>query len=790
MNTSIGLIIKKYNEVAVLLFRNLFSLINFIIFLVVGLLLYIGDSREGVFLGIIVFLNVIIGITQDIRAWLVLEKLNLLTALSVTRIDASGMLSEISPDEINKNDQIKLKLGDQIPRDGIVLTSVGLEVNNALITGESTSFLKREDEELLAGSIVTAGSGVMKVNSVYEDSRMAKMTVKIKKYSRNDSPIQSSINMAVTYAGYFLIVVILFVIVRGQIIKEPVVSIIEQIGSLASVLVPQGLIIAITLLFAYGARHLFNRHVLLQEMNAVEKLSHIKNLCMDKTGTLTENVPSVELLLTPEGADRVRAERLAFLYSSLVEESSQTVQAIHRFLLKSEPVVAKKDEIEAELPFSSTRKYAGLLLKNESGGTLLLGAPEILAQGIIVMSEKKWIESVISEYTLKGRRVVCLMQSTKHELPQNLDGVEVSIVAVFILENNLREGIPDAIDYFQRRGVRVRVISGDNIETIRAVVTSAGILFPERGITGEELEMLTPQEFSEKVISTTIFARIKPEQKEMIITSLKRDGFTAMVGDGANDALAIKIADLGIAMFDGAKATRQLAGVVLIHNSFIELPGGVILADSIVTNIKVYASLFFNQTFLGLFVFIFLSILGYSFPFTPLNITFINYFTVGIPSLLIFYWTIHPKQNAKAPLTKTSFLKDLLPFPIISAIIQSICVVGIYLLSTSTLNHNNPNTIVALTFIIFGYIFFAFAPRVYGEAMSIWQALGLWTLFAFEVIVLVTVFTITFVEEFFNVSLPQFNTLLLLIPFCLLYLLLQYVISRLITNTTKDKVAG
>lgn len=772
MNSTISLFVHKYKEVGLLIFRNVFILINLIIFSVVILLIYVGNTKEGMFLGIIVFLNIVIGISQDLRAWLVLEKLNLLTALSVIRINSDGSESSIPPEELIKSDKVKLKLGDQIPRDGQLESSNGFEVNNALVTGESASFRKNIGDQMLAGSIVTAGSGVMKVTSAYEESRIAKMTVKVKKYSRNASPVQGAIEKVVAYSGYSLLAVIIFVVIRSQMLHTSMVSTVQQIGSLSSMLVPQGLIIATTLLFAYGATHLFNRHVLLQEMNAVEKLGHIRNLCMDKTGTLTENLPTVEEMLLPAGMPSQVAEQLASIYIHLTHDSSQTIRAIGNYLSKD----ISEGVIEAEHPFSSWRKYSGLLVESVTGGALFLGAPEVLAKRLTSEDEKKWLEAIIEEHTRKGKRVIALMQSSRHELLEDLTGTNLSVVAVFILENNLREGIPDAIDYFQKRGVRIRVISGDNLETVRKVVTAAGILGPDQATVGDELELWSEKEFDEKVRACTIFARIKPEQKELIITSLKKDGFTAMVGDGANDALAIKMADLGIAMFDGAKATRQLAGVVLTHNSFVELPGGVKLADSVIENIEIYASLFFSQTFFGFLFFVMLTILGYDFPFTPLNITFINYFAVGVPSLLIFYWVIHPREEYR-PINKQSFLKRVLPFSFISAIPQSVMAVCIVLLVGFSGIGVSAKMTSILSFIVLGYVFFMFAPRMYGGFTSRARQIQLLLFAIIETALLFVALQIPFAREFFNITSLPLTVFIFIIPPALIYALIQYVIS-------------
>jgi cation-transporting ATPase E len=274
-----------------------------------------------------------------------------------------------------------------------------------------------------------------------------------------------------------------------------------------------------------------------------------------------------------------------------------------------------------------------------------------------------------------------------------------------------------------------------------------------------------------------VFARIKPEQKEKIIEALKQDGFTAMIGDGANDALAIKKADLGIAMFDGAQATRQTASVVLVKNSFIDLPNGVKLADSIIQNIEICASIFFNEVFLGFFFFILVTVFGYSFPFTPLNIAFLTYFTIGLPCALIFYWVVRPVHDHVAK-PDTSFLKRVIPFALISAIPQVLVTVAAFYSSLEHIKLHAPTSVVVLSFIIVGVIFFMCAPSVYsGPTLKI-QKRQFYLLVIIEVISVVALINIPLIASFYNLTVPSLPSVIELVPLISVYALVQYGLAR------------
>ncbi len=738
---------QKIKDIWYIVSRNVFLLTNGIIFAVVVLLFVFGDTRSALFIGGVLLLNISFGLAQDIRAWIALQNLQLLTAPHVLRIESDKTETSILVEEIKKGDLIRLKTGDQIPCDGVIIETESVEVSEGLITGESASLPRTERDHVLAGSVITTGECLMRVDTVFSQSRISRMTEGIKTYSVNMSPIQRDVNLVIRYSGYVLILTILCVLYRGFLVGDTPVFMIKNIGALASVIVPQGLAFAMTLLFAYGAAHLFNRNVMLQEINATEKLGRIHNLCMDKTGTLTENSLVVKEIMFPQSVDKANAYALIRNYIDGSQEHSQTIHAVDDFVPKEERIL----DVVSHIPFSSWRQYGAVVYtENSKQKTIVAGAPEAVLPYIENEQEKAWLTQFLEHDAKQGKRIFCFAQSNDAPVADGVLSI-LSIVAVCIIDSKLRPGIVEAIEFFQKRGVHIRIISGDSAETVRSIAQSAGVLSTEHLITGNEMSNWTDDDFAHCSKEYTIFARTLPEQKEKIIAALKVDGFTAMVGDGANDALALKKSDLGIAMFEGAQATRQVASVVLMNNSFTALPGGVTLADSIIKNAEVFAGIFFFPACAGLFLYIGVSILGHPFPFSPLNITLINYFTVGIPGILISYWTIRPAGTILTPSGK-SFLRKVLPFVVYSALIQA-CIVLVIAYSTRTIAvQNNSNFLIILSCIITGFLYFYFATSMFRSELADSEKKESWYLAGIELLLFVCVLSTPWLLYFFDLT--------------------------------------
>jgi len=760
-------------EIGIIIYHAIVSLTNIIILAVTILLFFFNEIQAGLFLVSTLFFVIVLRLVQEIRARLALEKLRLLTAPRVIRLADTGIEESVFTEELRKGDKIKLKHGDQVPCDSVLVAAECLEVNEALLSGESNSLPKLEGEEVLAGSIVTAGFGVARVESLFAESRISKMTEGIKKYSVRESPIQHAVDVVIKYTGYLLIAVILFVIIRGVAVHELIVRVVKDVAALTSMLVPQGLVIAITVLFAYGAVRLFQRHVLLQEVNASEKLGRIKNLCIDKTGTLTQNSLVVENMNLAPGVSKKEAEGLAAAYVRGTGDSSSVNLAINKFLEGK-----YTGKIIKALPFTSQRRYGSVQIKREDENIVVLaGSPDLLLSHICDDGEKNWLAQLIKTYSREGKHLVCVARSRGDSLPVDISGTELSAVALFVFRDKLREGIRDAVDFFQSRGVLIRVISGDNLETVRAVAASAGINGIDRAISGRDMEAWDDCDFNEKTKLYRIFARIKPEQKEKIVEALKHDGFTAMVGDGANDALAVKKADLGIAMFDGAQATRQLASIVLMNNSFSALPEGARYADNIIVNIEIIASLFFNLVMTGFLFFIILSAFGYTYPLTPQNITIINFFTIGFSSIPIFYWALRPAQKTR-PVKDEPFLRKVLPFSAVCAFISACGVAAVFIMGPDYLKTAESNTPVVLAFITLYFIFFIFTPRVYSGVTNWEQKITFFCLGVLESLFLYFGFKIPALVSFFTMLQPTFTNIIEILAVAVICGLAQFLLAK------------
>ncbi len=698
----------RWDEIGRILFRNVFLLVNGLVLAVIVSLIAFGDIQAGIFLSIVLSINILAGLSQELRAWFTLRKLELLTTPHTVRISADGSQESISLGEIRKGDRIALKNGDQVPCDGTVGDSQNLEVNEGLITGESDSVSKANGETVAAGSIVTAGSAVVTAGAAYRESRIARMTEGVKRYSPSSSPIQRSIAASVQYFGYALVVLLAYALIRASFSHETLIGAVKSIGALTSAVIPQGLVSAATFLFAYGALHLFRRNVLIQEVNATEKLGRIKNLCMDKTGTLTENSIVVESMSVPVGVVEAEARRLAANYIAGSGDASRAIDAIASYVGKGD-----QTGVIEKTPFSSWRRFGAVRIKSAAEDvTVIAGSPDVISPHLSDEKEKSWIEQLVGKEARQGKHVFCFAIVKGVVIPQSLEGLGLSIVSAFVFKSNLREGIHDTVDFFQKRGVRIRIISGDSLDTTRAVAALAGVLDSEKSITVKEVEAWSEADFDRQVGAYSVFAVISPEQKERLISAFKKDGFTAMIGDGANDALAIKKADLGIAMFDGAPATRRLAAIVLTNNSFAALPGGVELADSIIKNMEIVASIFLNQSFVAVFLFVLLSGFGYAFPFTPLNITLINYFAVGLPWLLVSYWAIRPEKRTIMA-SSSAFLRKILPFIVWSAVVESVAAGAIFLFSPAPARMLESSAPAIVALIALGFVFFVGAARMY-----------------------------------------------------------------------------
>ncbi len=656
MKNSITKIVIK--ESLPILLRNLFSLVVIIIGGLSIILIILGNSRDGVFLIAVLAINIILGIVQELRAKIALEKLQALARVKY-QVTSSGQKSVVYSDEIMPGDIVELKLGDQCPVDGQIKYSNGCECNDALLTGESENISKSEGDTLLAGSIIVAGTVSIEAKKIEQQSYLAQMNKDLKKYQLSTSPIQSSILHFIQIMALALAVIAVIIIVETLLSGETILSGFTQIAAIAATIIAEGLLLASTAFFVYGSIRMATKKVLVQQINAIEKLGRMAIVCIDKTGTLTQNSPVFDEFIAYDSDSDKRLRQYTATY--LTNESSQTATNNALGGCAGDARALKTSEL---LAFSSARKYSAFRIFGSSN-FVVIGASENFIHKLGA-EQQKWLNAKIQELSKSAKRVLFVARADSGKLDDisTIKGLE--LVGLVVLSNPLKASTASTISVLQNRGVQVVVISGDSQQTVLAIANLAKINHGKDVITGPMLDKINDAELAILLTHKPLFARILPAQKQRIVEAAQASGaIVAMIGDGANDALAIKKADIGIAMFDGAPATRQIADVVLINNSFSAIPKGIELSDSIITTLEMVACLFFTRVWSGILIIFGSLVLASDYPFSPRNITLLNIFIISFPLLL---WLLQPRHRDRS-VNELSFLQRTLPFSIMNALI-------------------------------------------------------------------------------------------------------------------------
>ena len=637
-------------SVASIIRENVLTLFNAIIVGASIIVLLFGDLRDGIFGGVMV-INAVIGIVSELRAKRTLDSLAIVDApqASVLR---DGTVSVIAARDVVIDDVIELTLGDQVSVDGTVLASAGLEIDESLLTGESRPVKKKVGDELLAGTSVVAGSGRMIATAVGERVYAQGLSEQARAYTRTISEIQVSINRVLQVVSIMLLPIVALTFYSQNRIAGGtggdwrfalVLSVASVIG-----MIPQGLVLLTSMNFAIGSATLARRGVLVQELPAVEVLARVDCLCLDKTGTLTTGGIRVREVDVVSGEEAVVRRALATAAS---DRTNATAEAIWGFL-DEEAVAGAQERAEWTVPFSSARKWSAWGTDSESW---ILGAPEF------VIDEAVATNAVLLErvraIAAGGSRVVALVRADEavvdDELPTSRE-----VAAIVVLEEDLREDAAETLDYFRSQGVHVRVISGDNPTTVGALATQAGLTAPDgspaRLMDARDLpEDLTSEAFVDAIENHDVFGRVTPEQKRAMVGALQaRDHCVAMTGDGVNDALALKDADLGIAMGNGTQATKAVAQIVLVDSKFSVLPGVLSEGRRIIANMERVSSLFLAKTTYAAVLVIVTALVGWRYPFLPRQFSYIDSLTIGIPAFFLALWP-NPRRYVPGFLGRT-----------------------------------------------------------------------------------------------------------------------------------------
>ncbi|EMF0395126.1 cation transporter E1-E2 family ATPase [Enterococcus sp. AZ078] len=609
----------KTNKQIVL--QNIFTYFN-LIFIVLAVLLCLVSSYKNLTFLPVILANTGIAIYQEIRSKKILDNLSVLNAAKVTVV-RNGVANKIDMEELVLDDVILLETGQQIPADGYVLDGK-LQVNEALLTGEADEIVKEVDDYLMSGSFVVSGKAYVRLDKVGYDSYISQLTAKAKKMGGGEqSEMIASLNKLIKWIGIIIIPIGITLFSQsyffnGNTIKESVVAMEAALIGM----IPEGLYLLTTIALAMSAARLAKQRVLLHDMKSIETLARVNVLCVDKTGTITENQMSVQKLVIAknEQAEQqaTRIQELISDYAKAMANDNATMQAIKTYF--NNPTDQEPLSI---LPFSSVQKFSSVTFAD---GVYVLGAPEM-----VLRERFETVKNEFSQYADQGYRVL-VFGSYQGILSEALLEAEVIPLAYLLIANPIRKEAPDTFAYFKEQGVAIKVISGDNPQTVSTVALQAGIANADQYI---DVSQLAEEDYLSAVEKYTVFGRVKPEQKMQFVQLLKQKNTVAMTGDGVNDILAMKEADCSIAMASGNEATIQAAQVALLDSDFSRMPEIVAEGRRVVNNIERSASLFLVKNIFSFLLSVFSVLFALTYPLEPSQITLISLFTIGLPSFLL-----------------------------------------------------------------------------------------------------------------------------------------------------------
>jgi cation-transporting ATPase E len=639
---------------------NVFTRINFLLLVLFIMVLSTGSLINALF-GFLIIINSGIGIVQELKAKRTLDALAVIGE-GHPRVRRDGETRELPRDDIVLDDVIEISPGDQIVVDGEVLEAAYLEVDESLLTGESDPVEKRPGDQVMSGSHVIAGTGAFRALRVGAESYATKLTSEANKFSLTKSELQAGINAILRIITWLMIPVgVATVWVQWEQPGTWQDRVLSMSGALVP-MVPEGLVLLTSLAFAAAVIRLGQQQVLIQELPAVEGLARVDVVCADKTGTLTENgLRFGELIATGGVCQADCAEILA-----QVAAADITPNASMRAIGTQYPLAQEKWEAVALAPFTSAKKWSGVTFLRDGAHTnYYLGAPDVLAvPGSDIGARAEQIGST-------GRRVILLGQGSPPVDAEQAPG-QVDALALIVLEQRVRPEAKDTLAYFEAQDVEVKVISGDNAKSVGAVLETLGVAAGEvvdaRQLPEDEAE------FADEVESHTVFGRVTPLQKRQMVAALQAKGHNvAMTGDGVNDVLAIKDADLGVAMGSGAAAARGVAQVVLLNDSFASLPSVVAEGRRVIGNIERVANFFLSKTMYSVLLALMVSCAQVTFPFVPIHISVVGWFTIGVPAAIL---ALAPNAERARP----NFLRRVLHFSIPAGVVVSVTVFVAYLL--------------------------------------------------------------------------------------------------------------
>ena len=620
---------------------NALSAVNVVLYAISLGLTLVGDFNSAFATVILVVLNAVVGIVQEIRAKRQLDQIALL-ARSKISVRRDGEDQKVMPEELVLGDLLVIGAGDQIPTDGKVISDSNLEMDESSLTGESDLVTKRLHDELLSGTLCIGGSALIEATGVGEGSFASTITRNARAFNLEMTPLQRGVNLLLRG---ILLVVIFFILLAALalLVSSFSLNIWLQILAVITGSVSAGLLTLITLNYSWGAVRIGRAGGLVQQINAIESLSNVTVLCVDKTGTLTANHIRYQAVY-PVGLDRRSLEGLLADFAASASELNKTSSALHEALAGSRyPTVD-------EVPFSSARKWSALAFDGTVGqrkGVYALGAVEMLQSHLAVDNAAR---QQIEEWSQSGLRVLVFAgnadATTLHDDKGEPALPPLRILGIVSFSDELRPHLQKTISTFVDNGVKLKIISGDNPQTVAALARRAGFPGDLRAVSGPELDAMSLAEFTATAVEATVFGRISPQQKGTLVDALRGQGeYVAMIGDGVNDVLSLKKANLGIAMESGSTATRAVAAIVLLGDSFEVMPKAFREGTRTVNSVQEILKLFMSTVFPLLLLVVAITMLGIGFPFTTMQSTLLSVFARGVPPLILALTATSKRQE-------------------------------------------------------------------------------------------------------------------------------------------------
>lgn len=640
-----------------ILVNNLCTFFN-LLGLIVCISLLIVDAPIGDYFFVAIYLaNIFIGITQEVRAKKCIDKLSLVTNKSA-KVLRNGELIDLSSDDIVLDDIIKLGIGNQIPTDCIVVSGE-VEVNESLLTGESVPVKKKFGDLLLAGSFITSGVCFAKAERVGKDNYVQTLSAKAKQYKKPNSELMNSLKFIIKIISCIIVPFAIMLMTKAALSDNFIWH--ESVRSTATSIIgmiPSGMFLLTSLALAVGIIKLARHNTLVQDLYSLEMLARVDTICFDKTGTITDGKMTVKDVI-PLSAE---SEHIKFVMSSMLgalKDNNQTAIALQNHFGQD-----CKFEVKTALPFSSARKLSAVTFNDV--GTYAFGAPEF----VLSPNEYKKIEKDINDYAMQGLRVLILANS-KTKIENDTAPKDFLPTAIILIVDNVREDAIETIKWFKENDVAIKVISGDNPITVAEVSKRVGIDGADKFIS---LEGMSDEEVFNIANDYTVFGRVTPEQKAILVKALKSAGHvTAMTGDGVNDILALKESDCAISVAAGSDAARSISHIVLMDNNFNSMPKVVYEGRRVINNVQSSASLFLMKTMFTMFMTLLTFFAYKTYPFKLSNMILLEVFVIGLPS---FFLSFQPNDDR----VEGRFISQVLAKSIPSAILMilSVSIVALF----------------------------------------------------------------------------------------------------------------